>query len=57
MQIYANPSIQLTGEQLAALYHEMIAEYPVASIEDGFDQDDWTNWSAFQAKVSIQTVG
>jgi len=53
----SDPAAYLTGEQLAGLYHEMIAEYPVASIEDGFDQDDWANWSAFQAKVSIQTVG
>ena len=27
------------------------------SIEDCFDQDDWTSWSNLTAKVSIQIVG
>jgi enolase len=53
----SDPNNYLTGEQLSALYLEMMAEYPVVSIEDGFDQDDWKNWSTFQAKVEIQTVG
>jgi len=47
----------ITGDQLADLYRSFIANYPVQSIEDGFDQDDWENWSKFQASVKIQTVG
>lgn len=47
----------ITGDQLADLYRSFIANYPVQSIEDGFDQDDWENWSKFQASVQIQTVG
>jgi enolase len=27
------------------------------SIEDGFDQDDWSNWTNFQASTNIQLVG
>jgi enolase len=49
--------LQLTGEQLAELYQEMIKEYPVESIEDAFDQDDWENWTKFQANMKIQLVG
>jgi enolase len=36
----------LTGQQLADLYRGFIKDYPIVSIEDPFDQDDWESWSA-----------
>jgi enolase len=47
----------ITGDQLADLYRSYISQYPIESIEDGFDQDDWENWSKFKASVDIQLVG
>lgn len=47
----------LTGDKLAELYQQMIKEYPVVSIEDAFDQDDWENWTKLQSNTSIQLVG
>jgi enolase len=47
----------ITGDQLADLYRSFINSYPVQSIEDAFDQDDWENWAKFQASVKIQLVG
>jgi len=47
----------ISGDQLADLYRSFINEYPVQSIEDGFDQDDWENWTKLQASVGIQLVG
>lgn len=47
----------MSGEQLADLYRSFIKDYPVVSIEDGFDQDDWENWTKFKASTDIQTVG
>jgi enolase len=47
----------LTGEQLGDLYKSFISKYPVVSIEDAFDQDDWENWSKFKAETDIQLVG
>ena len=35
----------------------MVAKYPIVSIEDAFDQDDWSAWSAFTGSVDIQVVG
>jgi enolase len=35
----------------------MIKNYPVVSIEDAFDQDDWASWSKFQSEIQIQLVG
>ena len=42
---------------LSMLYWEFIRDYPVVSIEDPFDQDDWAAWVAFTGSVSIQVVG
>uniref|UniRef100_A0A0K0FKU3 Enolase n=1 Tax=Strongyloides venezuelensis TaxID=75913 RepID=A0A0K0FKU3_STRVS len=53
----SDPSKHLTGDQLAELYKSFIKEYPVVSIEDAFDQDDWENWSKLHASTSIQLVG
>ncbi|KAH9400760.1 Enol-1p, partial [Tyrophagus putrescentiae] len=47
----------LEPEKLADLYRSFIADYPIVSIEDPFDQDDWAAWTALTASVSIQIVG
>ena len=40
-------------------YREMIDGYPVVTIEDPFDQDDWSNWSKLCGEVGkdCQIVG
>jgi enolase len=53
----SDPSKYLSGPQMTALYQEFCKEYPVVSIEDAFDQDDWENWTAYQAATGIQLVG
>ena len=45
----------LTGEKLADLYKEFIKEFPVVSIEDPFDQDDWENYVKLNAAVGQDT--
>lgn len=47
----------LSSDALAQVYQEFIANYPVVSIEDPFDQDDWSAWSALTAATDIQIVG
>ncbi|KAG0035179.1 phosphopyruvate hydratase [Podila clonocystis] len=47
----------LSGEQLAALYKDFTAHYPIVSIEDPFDQDDWEAWSHLTGSTDIQIVG
>ncbi len=34
----------LTSEQLTAYYAELVASYPIFSIEDGMSEDDWEGW-------------
>ncbi|XP_052573276.1 alpha-enolase [Peromyscus californicus insignis] len=47
----------ITPDQLADLYKSFIQDYPVVSIEDPFDQDDWEAWKKFTASSGIQVVG
>ncbi|XP_053346936.1 beta-enolase isoform X1 [Clarias gariepinus] len=52
-----DPKRHITGDQLGDLYKSFIKNYPVQSIEDPFDQDDWENWTKFTSSVDIQIVG
>jgi enolase len=54
-----DPSQVLTGDQMVALYKDLIDKYPIVTIEDPFDQDDWVNWSKIVAEVgeAVQIVG
>ncbi|AOA63579.1 Enolase 1 [Komagataella phaffii CBS 7435] len=53
----SDPSKWLSGQELAALYKELISQYPIVSIEDPFAEDDWAAWSHFFSTVDIQIVG
>jgi len=37
----------LTFQKLSTYYHHLTTNYPIYSIEDPFDQDDWAAWKAF----------
>mmetsp|Transcript_20595 Transcript_20595/g.26537 ORF Transcript_20595/g.26537 Transcript_20595/m.26537 type:complete len:464 (-) Transcript_20595:71-1462(-) len=54
-----DPSLVLTGDEMIAFYKKLINEYPIVTIEDPFDQDDWANWSKIVAAVGdkVQIVG
>ena len=49
----------LTSEQIAAYYAELVANYPIFSIEDGMSEDDWDGWRILTQALgkSIQLVG
>lgn len=49
--------IQLTSDQLADVYKDFVKNYPVVSIEDPFDQDDWEAYTKMTADTNIQIVG
>uniref|UniRef100_A0A8C6SKU7 Beta-enolase n=1 Tax=Neogobius melanostomus TaxID=47308 RepID=A0A8C6SKU7_9GOBI len=52
-----DPARHISGDKLGDLYRSFIKGYPVQSIEDPFDQDDWENWTKFTASTDIQIVG
>ncbi|XP_074655878.1 alpha-enolase-like [Tubulanus polymorphus] len=55
----SDASKHLSAAQLADLYKDFVANYPVVSIEDAFDQDDWSAWSDLMKSLdsSVQLVG
>jgi enolase len=57
--IEKDPSQILSGDEMIALYKKLIDNYPIVTIEDPFDQDDWANWSKIVAEVgeNVQIVG
>jgi enolase len=48
-----------SGEELMNLYKEFARDYPVLSIEDPFDQDDWDSYAKLTAEIgkNVQIVG
>merc|ERR1712002_438935 len=50
-------SQKISGDQLCGMYQEFIKEFPITSIEDPFDQDDWDNWGKLTGSTQIQIVG
>ncbi len=50
---------QVSSEQLIETYAEWTARWPIYSIEDGLDEDDWSGWAALTARLgsSVQLVG
>mmetsp|Transcript_17178 Transcript_17178/g.19865 ORF Transcript_17178/g.19865 Transcript_17178/m.19865 type:complete len:477 (-) Transcript_17178:843-2273(-) len=50
---------KISGEELGDLYQSLAADFPIVTIEDPFDEDDWENWSKFTAKngEKFQVVG
>lgn len=48
-----------TSEEQAAYLAELVAKYPIISIEDGMDENDWEGWKALTEKIGdkVQLVG
>jgi enolase len=49
----------LSPEELAAYWADLAARYPIVSIEDGMDEEDWDGWKALTERVGerVQLVG
>lgn len=52
-------SNHLDNAGLTKLYQQLVNEYPIISIEDPFDQDDWAGYAKMNALVgkNVQIVG
>lgn len=50
---------EFTSEELVAFYGELIDKYPILSIEDGLDQNDWAGWAHMNKELGekVQLVG
>ena len=52
-------SQKIPGDALKDLYKSFVSEYPIVSIEDPFDQDDWEHYSKMTTEIGekVQIVG
>jgi enolase len=50
---------QLSAEEMIAYYAQLIADFPIVSIEDPLSEDDWAGWTKITAELGskIQIVG
>ncbi len=65
-EFFENGKYELKGEgkslepgQMVDLYADLVARYPIISIEDGMAEDDWEGWKAITEKLGgkINLVG
>jgi enolase len=49
----------LSADELASYWAELAARYPIVSIEDGMDEEDWNGWKTLTDRLgaSVQLVG
>ncbi len=65
-EYYSNGKYELAGEgrslgggEMAGYLKDLVTRYPIISIEDGMDEDDWEGWKALTDAVGdkVQLVG
>ncbi len=57
--VLAKEGRSLSGEEMVAFWADWMAKYPIISLEDGLDQNDWDNWVLLRKTVGdqVQIVG
>lgn len=50
---------ELNADEMIDFYEELVEKYPIISIEDGLDEDDWDGWKKLTDRLGekIQIVG
>merc|ERR1719263_2667045 len=49
------PDLKMTGAQLGEFYASLCKDFPIITIEDPFDQDDWAAWGKMTAAIGEPT--
>ncbi|MGN0383488.1 MAG: phosphopyruvate hydratase [Eubacterium sp.] len=55
----AGSKVERTAEEMVSYYEQLVARYPICSLEDGLFEDDWEGWKVLTEKLGkkIQLVG
>jgi enolase len=58
-KLYHIDSHQLNSMEMVDFWSQLVSKYPIVSIEDGLDEDDWMGWKALNSAIgdNIQLVG
>jgi len=49
------PELKMTGKQLGDFYASLCKDFPIITIEDPFDQDDWAAWATMTSDIGEPT--
>ena len=57
--VLAGEGRELSPEEMAGYLTDLCEKYPIVSVEDGMDEEDWGGWAALTASVGdrVQLVG
>ena len=57
--VLAKEGRSLSGEEMVAFWADWLERYPIVSLEDGLDQNDWDHWVMLREAVGdkVQLVG
>ena len=57
--VYAFEGGKKTSDEMIAYYEQLVADYPLVSIEDPLSEDEWDAWGGLMSKVGdkVQIVG
>jgi enolase len=57
--VLASENRALTADEMVAYYADLCDRYPIVSIEDGMDEEDWAGWGALTEAIGdrVQLVG
>ncbi len=52
---YSFEGKQKSAEEMTAYYADLVSSYPIVSIEDPLDEDDWDGWKAITDELGSRT--
>ncbi|MBH0131172.1 phosphopyruvate hydratase [Salinibacterium sp. NK8237] len=53
--VYTFEGTSKSAGEMSAYYAELVAAYPLVSIEDPLDEDDWEGWAQLTAEIGSKT--
>ncbi len=59
MYVLKSEDRKLSGAEMVEFYADWVEKYPIISIEDGLDEDDWESWQLMRERLGdrLQIVG
>lgn len=56
---YSFEGKKTSAEEMSAYYKKLVADFPIVSIEDPLDEDDWAGWTTLTTDIGdqVQIVG
>ena len=53
--VYTFEGASKSADEMTAYYADLVSSYPIVSIEDALDEDDWAGWKAITDQLGAQT--